>query len=81
MSADGFTDLDPDTLSVVLDRDTLRMKESKLFGAVLRYIQLDLKGNMIMHIITRERGDNGMFIYWSPKLSFLICWLNKFGEF
>ena len=37
LSADGFTDLDPETLSVVLDRDTLRMKESKLFGAVLRY--------------------------------------------
>ena len=61
MSADGFTDLDPDTLSVVLDRDTLRMKESKLFGAVLRYIY-NLKGNMIMRVISREReGDNGLF--------------------
>eukprot|EP00088_Acartia_fossae_P037184 TRINITY_DN38355_c0_g2_i7.p1 TRINITY_DN38355_c0_g2~~TRINITY_DN38355_c0_g2_i7.p1 ORF type:complete len:909 (-),score=209.45 TRINITY_DN38355_c0_g2_i7:467-3193(-) len=39
LSADGFTDLDRETLSVVLDRDTLRMKESKLFGAVLRWAE------------------------------------------
>ena len=37
LTADGFTDIDIDTLSAVLDRDSLRIKESKLFSAVLRY--------------------------------------------
>ena len=37
MGAEGFTDIDIDTLTSVLDRDSLRIKESKLFGAVLRW--------------------------------------------
>ena len=37
LTADGFTDIDIDTLSAVLDRDSLRIKENKLFAAVLRY--------------------------------------------
>ena len=36
LTADGFTDIDIETLSAVLDRDSLRVKESKLFSAVLR---------------------------------------------
>ena len=36
LTADGFTDIDIETLSAVLDRDSLRVKESKLFTAVLR---------------------------------------------
>ena len=31
LAAEGFIDIDIDTLSVVLDRDSLRTKESKLF--------------------------------------------------
>lgn len=37
LNADGFTDIDIDTLMIVLERDTLRVRESKLFQAVLRY--------------------------------------------
>ncbi|KAL0106776.1 hypothetical protein PUN28_015376 [Cardiocondyla obscurior] len=37
-NADGFTDIDIDTLMIVLERDTLRVRESKLFQAVLRYV-------------------------------------------
>ena len=36
LTADGFTDIDIETLSAVLDRDSLRVKESKLFTAILR---------------------------------------------
>ncbi|XP_072746625.1 BTB/POZ domain-containing protein 1 [Anoplolepis gracilipes] len=36
-NADGFTDIDIDTLKIVLERDTLRVRESKLFQAVLRW--------------------------------------------
>lgn len=37
LSADGFTDIDIDTLMIVLERDTLHVRESKLFQAVVRY--------------------------------------------
>jgi len=36
LTADGFTDIDVETLSAVLDRDSLRIKEAKIFAAVLR---------------------------------------------
>jgi len=36
LNADGFTDIDVETLSAVLDRDSLRIKEAKIFAAVLR---------------------------------------------
>ena len=37
LEAEGFIDIDIDTLSAVLDRDSLRIKEAKLFAAVIRY--------------------------------------------
>ena len=39
LSAEGFTDIDIDTLSAVLDRDSLRIKEAKLFTSLLRYVR------------------------------------------
>lgn len=36
-SADGFTDIDLSTLAAVLERDTLRIRESKLFQAIQRW--------------------------------------------
>ena len=32
LGAEGFTEIDVDTLSAVLDRDSLRIKEAKLFS-------------------------------------------------
>ncbi|KAL1117731.1 hypothetical protein AAG570_004046 [Ranatra chinensis] len=40
-NADGFTDVDLETLSVVLERDTLRIQEAKLFKAVLRWCEAE----------------------------------------
>lgn len=40
-NADGFTDIDIDTLMIVLERDTLRVRESKLFQAVLRWSEAE----------------------------------------
>ncbi|XP_077173655.1 BTB/POZ domain-containing protein 1 isoform X2 [Paroedura picta] len=37
ISAEGFTDIDIDTLCAVLERDTLSIRESRLFGAVVRW--------------------------------------------
>ena len=37
-SADGFTDIDLSTLIAVLERDSLRIREFKLFQAIQRYV-------------------------------------------
>ena len=37
----GFTDIDINTLSAVLDRDSLRIKEAKLFAAVLKWSEAE----------------------------------------
>ncbi|XP_048828183.1 BTB/POZ domain-containing protein 1-like isoform X1 [Brienomyrus brachyistius] len=37
LNADCFTDIDLDTLCAVLERDTLGIRESRLFGAVVRW--------------------------------------------
>ncbi|XP_077988705.1 BTB/POZ domain-containing protein 2-like [Glandiceps talaboti] len=41
LSAEGFTDIDLDTLCVVLERDTLGIKECKLFNAVIRWAEAE----------------------------------------
>uniref|UniRef100_A0A915JEM8 BTB domain-containing protein n=1 Tax=Romanomermis culicivorax TaxID=13658 RepID=A0A915JEM8_ROMCU len=37
LNAEGFTDIDLDTLSAVMERDTLRIREVVLFQAVVRW--------------------------------------------
>ncbi|PSN29025.1 BTB/POZ domain-containing protein 2 [Blattella germanica] len=41
LGADGFTDIDLDTLNAVLERDTLRIREAKLFQAVVRWSEAE----------------------------------------
>ncbi|XP_044727955.1 BTB/POZ domain-containing protein 1-like [Chrysoperla carnea] len=41
LAADGFTDIDLDTLIAVLERDTLRIGESKLFQAIVRWSEAE----------------------------------------
>ncbi|XP_011310799.1 BTB/POZ domain-containing protein 1-like [Fopius arisanus] len=41
LNADGFADIDIDTLMVVLERDTLRVRESKIFQAVVRWSEAE----------------------------------------
>lgn len=36
LAAEGFTDIDASTLCLVLERDTLRIREAKLFEAAVR---------------------------------------------
>lgn len=37
LNAEGFVDIDVETLSMVLDRDSLRVKESILFASLVKY--------------------------------------------
>ncbi|XP_058801696.1 BTB/POZ domain-containing protein 1-like isoform X1 [Phymastichus coffea] len=41
LGADGFTDIDIDTLITVLERDTLRVRELKIFQAVVRWSEAE----------------------------------------
>ncbi|XP_056463120.1 BTB/POZ domain-containing protein 1-like isoform X2 [Gadus chalcogrammus] len=41
INAEGFTDIDLDTLCAVLERDTLGIRESRLFGAVVRWSEAE----------------------------------------
>ncbi|CAN8005089.1 unnamed protein product [Ixodes hexagonus] len=41
LAAEGFVDVDHDTLCAVLERDTLRIREVKLFAAVLRWAEAE----------------------------------------
>nr|XP_057945423.1 BTB/POZ domain-containing protein 1-like isoform X2 [Doryrhamphus excisus] len=41
VNADGFTDIDLDTLCAVLERDTLSIRENRLFGAVVRWAEAE----------------------------------------
>ncbi|KAL7295805.1 hypothetical protein TKK_0010855 [Trichogramma kaykai] len=41
LNADGFTDIDIDTLITVLERNTLRVRESKIFQAVVRWSEAE----------------------------------------
>uniref|UniRef100_A0A8C4TFL0 BTB domain containing 1 n=1 Tax=Erpetoichthys calabaricus TaxID=27687 RepID=A0A8C4TFL0_ERPCA len=41
ISAEGFTDIDLDTLCAVLERDSLGIRESRLFAAVVRWAEAE----------------------------------------
>ncbi|KAK8396915.1 hypothetical protein O3P69_005125 [Scylla paramamosain] len=41
LAAEGFTDLDNSTLCMVLERDTLRIREAKLFEAAVRWSEAE----------------------------------------
>ena len=38
LGAEGFTDIDINTLGAVLDRDSLRIKEAKLFAGLYTFL-------------------------------------------
>ncbi|XP_046386661.1 BTB/POZ domain-containing protein 1-like isoform X2 [Ischnura elegans] len=42
-AADGFVDVDLDTLAAVLERDTLRIREAKVFQAVVRWSEAECR--------------------------------------
>jgi len=77
LSADGFTDLDPETLSVVLDRDTLRMKESKLFGAVLRWAEAQCLRKSLALTGENKRNALGRLLF---QIRFPLMTVKEFAQ-
>lgn len=59
LNADGFTDIDIETLKVVLERDTLRVSESKIFQAVLRWSEAECIRNQLQVTPENQRSVLG----------------------
>lgn len=56
LAAEGFTDIDHETLCAVLERDTLRIREAKLFAAVVRWAEQEcMRQNLL---VTSENQRN-----------------------
>merc|ERR1719341_230108 len=77
LTADGFTDIDIDTLSAVLDRDSLRVKESKLFTAVLRWSESECQRQALPVTIENKRSVLGRVLY---QIRFPLMSVEEFAQ-
>jgi len=77
LTADGFTDIDIDTLSAVLDRDSLRIKESKLFSAVLRWSEAECQRQALPVTIENKRSVLGRVLY---QIRFPLMTVEEFAQ-
>ncbi|XP_034241100.1 BTB/POZ domain-containing protein 2-like [Thrips palmi] len=62
-AADGFTDIDLSTLIVVLGRDTLRIREAKLFQAIQRWAEAECLRQHIPVSGENQRGALGRALF------------------
>merc|ERR1719429_115906 len=56
LAGQGFTDIDLNTLCVVLERDSLRIKENKLFAAVLRWSEAECQRQALPVTVENKRS-------------------------
>lgn len=63
LNAEGFTDIDHDTLCVVLERDTLGIRESKLCTAVFRWSEAECKRRSIQPTPENQRQVLGRVLH------------------
>ncbi|XP_015742223.1 BTB/POZ domain-containing protein 2 [Coturnix japonica] len=55
INAEGFTDIDLDTLVAVLERDTLGIREVRLFGAVVRWSEAECQRQQLQVVPENKR--------------------------
>ena len=77
LTADGFTDIDIDTLSAVLDRDSLRIKENKLFAAVLRWSEAECQRQALPVTVENKRSVLGRALY---QIRFPLMTVEEFAQ-
>lgn len=77
LTADGFTDIDIDTLSAVLDRDSLRIKENKLFAAVLRWSEAECQRQSLPVTVENKRSVLGRGLY---QIRFPLMTVEEFAQ-
>ena len=78
LSAEGFIDIDIDTLSAVLDRDSLRIKEAKLFSAVLKWSEAEcLRQNIPSGTAENKRSVLGRVL---RQIRFPLMTVEEFAQ-
>ena len=76
IAADGFTDVDFDTLCVVLERDSLGIREYKLFNAVCRWAEAECGRRQMAHTPDNVRLVLGRAL---PLVRFPIMSIEEFA--
>ncbi|XP_063612674.1 BTB/POZ domain-containing protein 1-like isoform X2 [Penaeus indicus] len=59
LAAEGFTDIDHNTLCLVLERDTLRIREAKLFQATVRWSEAECEREGLSVTSANQRQELG----------------------
>ncbi|ROT60912.1 BTB/POZ domain-containing protein 2 [Penaeus vannamei] len=59
LAAEGFTDIDHNTLCLVLERDTLRIREAKLFQATVRWSEAECEREGLPVTSANQRQELG----------------------
>ena len=76
-SSTGFTDIDINTLSAVLDRDSLRIKEAKLFGAVLKWSEAECVRQTLQLSAENKRAVLGRVL---AQIRFPLMTVEEFAQ-
>lgn len=76
LAAEGFTDIDLDTLCSVLERDTLGIRECKLFNAVCRWAEAECSRRHL-----ELTSDNKRLVLGGRALNLIRFPLMTIGEF
>jgi len=76
LAAEGFTDVDIDTLCSVLERDTLGIRECKLFSAVCRWAEAECSRRQL-----EPTADNKRQVLGTRTLDLIRFPLMSIGEF
>jgi len=63
LAAEGFLDIDFDTLTTVLERDTLRIREVVLFNAVVRWAEQECQRQTLADNPDNQRVVLGRALY------------------
>jgi len=77
LSADGFTDIDIETLSAVLDRDSLRIKEAKIFSAVVRWSEAECQRQALPVTSENKRSVLGRVL---NQIRFPLMTVEEFAQ-
>merc|ERR1711963_485965 len=77
LGAEGFTDIDINTLSAVLDRDSLRIKEAKLFAAVIKWSEAECVRQNLQPTPENKRGVLGRIL---AQIRFPLMTVEEFAQ-
>ncbi|VDN01994.1 unnamed protein product [Thelazia callipaeda] len=77
LNADGFTDIDLDTLCMVLKRNTLRIREAPLFVAVLRWSSEECRRKALTVNSENQRMVLGRALY---LIRFPLMTIDEFAQ-